>query len=119
MDIGLSGDLLMDVGLSSNLLINVGLSRDLLMDVRLSSRVEVSIGNRGIIGSGIDSTDGGSWKSSWETSITSSGIGITSSGGIWVASIANSTGIASRESVLGTGNSQAGKGGNKGLHSDF
>merc|ERR1712112_547392 len=73
MDVWLSSDFLMDVGLSSDLLMNIRLGGDFLMDIWLSSWVQVSISNRGIINSGIDTTN---WCSSigyWGSSISSWG----------------------------------------------
>merc|ERR1712227_341371 len=91
MDIRLSSDFLMDIRLSSNLDINVWLSGDFLMDVWLSSWVQVSISNRGIINSSIDSTNWGSsigyWGSNWGSSISGSSNWSSScvSIGIWVS----------------------------------
>merc|ERR1719219_293185 len=73
MDISLSSDLLMDIRLSSDLGINIWLSSNFLMDVWLSSWVQVSISNRGIINSCIDSTNWGSSIGYWGSSIGSWG----------------------------------------------
>merc|ERR1719445_3021443 len=77
MDVWLSSDLLMDIRLSSNLGINVWLGSNFLMDIWLSSWVQVSISNRGIINSSIDTTN---WCSSigyWGSSIVSIGIWVS------------------------------------------
>merc|ERR1712113_1320373 len=78
MDVWLSSDLLMDIRFSSNLGINVWLSSDFLMDVWLSSWVQVSISNRGIINSGIDSANwGSSISGNWSSSCVSIGIWVS------------------------------------------
>merc|ERR1719431_2430597 len=54
MDIRLSSNLSMDVGLSSDFLMNISLGSDLFMDIGLGSRVQVSISNRWVIYTSID-----------------------------------------------------------------
>merc|ERR1712106_144949 len=143
INIGLGGDLLVDVGLSSILLVDVRLSSILLVDVRLSWDLgikvglggdllvnvglsgwgEVGIGHRGVISSSIQTTSNSNrsgsvtsgYRASWESSISGS-IGIAS-GGIRVARVASNTSRV-REGILGSSDSQAGKGGDKRLHCD-
>merc|ERR1719435_683667 len=111
-----SCDLFMDIRLSSDLSINIGLSSDLLMDVGLSCRVKVGIGNRWVIRSCIDSTiDSPIYRGCREASIASmnTSIGSRETCRVGVSS------VSTRENNLGTGHSQAGKVGNKRLHSDL
>merc|ERR1711923_244756 len=110
MDVWLSSDFLMDIRLSSNLDINVWLSSDFLMDIWLSSWVQVSISNRGIINSGMDSAYWGSSIGSWGSSNSGNWSSSCVSIGIWVSiAIVGSWDNSSR----GRGN--AGKDGDKGF----
>merc|ERR1712227_324437 len=85
MDIRLSSNLDINVWLSSDFLMDIWLSSDLLMDVRLSSWVQVSISNRGIINSSIDSANwgssigycGSSNSGNWSSSCVSIGIWVS------------------------------------------
>merc|ERR1719312_193497 len=83
MDIRLSSNLDINVWLSSDFLMDIWLSSDFLMDVWLSSWVQVSISNRGIINSGIDSANWGSSIGYWGSSIGSWG---SSNSGNWSSS---------------------------------
>merc|ERR1712021_70990 len=123
MDVVLSSIFFMDVRLSWDLDIKVGLGRDLLVNVGLSGRVEVGIGDGGVISSSIQTTSNSnrsssvtsSYGASCESSVSGT-IGIPS-GGIRVARVASNTSRV-REGILGSSDSQAGKGGDKRLHCD-
>jgi len=93
MDIGLGLDFLMDIGLSSDLLINIGLSGDILMDVGLSNRVQLRVGYRGIVGTGIDSGKGSN----------SSGNGLVGDGYTTVGGVAEDRGGGGVSIVVGIG----------------
>merc|ERR1719205_183404 len=58
INVGLGGDLLMGVGLGLDLGINVGLGSNLLMDIGLGGRVQVGVGNAGVVGTSIQTTVG-------------------------------------------------------------
>merc|ERR1719422_1253740 len=85
MNIRFSSDLFINVWLSSNFLMDVWLSSDFLMDIWLSSWVQVSISNRGIINSGIDTTNWGSSIGSWGSSNMGNWGSSCVSIGIWVS----------------------------------
>jgi len=100
----------MDIRLCSILFMNVRLGSILLMDVGLGSGVEVGIGHRGVIGASIDSgIDGSRGSCCWKGSIACRVARVGSVG----------TSVGGGEDELGTGQSQASKGGDKGLHVDF
>merc|ERR1719481_913532 len=110
MNIRLSSDLLMHIWLSSNLDIDIRLSSDFLMDIRLSSRVKVSISNRWVIKSSINSSNWGSNSSNWLSSIAIS---------IRASSIGSRVGIASWGNDTSLCGGQTGKDSNKGSHFSY
>merc|ERR1712142_490282 len=93
MDIGLGLDFLMDIRLSGNLLINIGLSGDFLMDVGLGNGVQLRVGYRGIVGTGIHTSKGGN----------SSGNGLVGDGYTTVGGVAEDRGGGSVSIVVGIG----------------
>ena len=108
VDVRLSSVLLMHIRLSWDLLVDIGLSSVLLMDVGLSSGVEVGIGYRGVVGASIDSCkDRGGGCCSREGSIACRVARVGS-----IASRVAGVGGVGGGQDLGTGHSQASKGGN-------
>merc|ERR1719295_1808366 len=116
---------LMDIRLSSNFLmdINVWLSSNFLMDIRFSSRVKISISNRWVIKSSINSSNWGSNSSNWLSSITisigASSIGSSSYGGCSSIAIGSRVGIASWGNDTSLCGGQTGKDSNKGSHFSY
>merc|ERR1719320_617853 len=125
INVGLSSGFLMDIRLSGDLDINVGLSGDLNMDIRLSNGVKVSISNRRIIRSSINTGNWGSSIANWLSSISSISISSTSisciSSSNWNTGISGNSGIASissRSNDSSVSHGSTGKNGNEGLHCD-
>merc|ERR1719297_464518 len=123
IDIRLSSNFLMDIRLSINLDINVWLSSNFLMDIRFSSRVKISISNRWVIKSSINSSNWGSNSSNWLSSITisigASSIGSSSYGGCSSIAIGSRVGIASWGNDTSLCGGQTGKDSNKGSHFSY
>merc|ERR1719228_1721370 len=128
MNISLGSDILMDIGLSSDFLMNISLSSDLFMDIGLGSRVQVSISNRGVIYTSIDTaicgmgqdsggssskcgSSGGVGRSHSMSSIADSGSRVSSIGSSWVSGVS--------VNVLTGGHGDTSKDGNKGLHCEM
>merc|ERR1719208_169202 len=100
INIRLSSDFLMHIRFSSNVFMDIRLSSNFLMDIRFSSRVKVSISNRWVIKSSINSSNWGSNSSNWLSSIA---ISIR----VGIASWGNDTSLCG---------GQTGKDSNKGSH---
>jgi len=104
---------------------DVGLSRDLDIDIRLSSRVEVSVGHRGIIATSIDTTVGYGMSSVSYSSVSNSSSGDSSyrqstvgTSISKVSSVSKVSSISSRSNDSSVSHGHAGKSGNEGLHCD-
>merc|ERR1719495_668855 len=123
MDIRLSSNFLVDIRLSINLDINVWFSSNILMDIRFSSRVKVSISNRWVIKSSVNSSNWGSNSSNWLSgiaiSIRASSISSSSYRGCSSISIGSRVGIASWGNDTSLCGGQTGKDSNKGSHFSY
>merc|ERR1719208_558529 len=116
INIRLSSDFLMHIRFSSNVFMDIRLSSNFLMDIRFSSRVKVSISNRWVIKSSINSSN---WLSSITISIGASSIGSSSYRGCSSIAIGSRVGIASWGNDTSLCGGQTGKDSNKGSHFSY